>query len=150
MTPKWHLTKMASQNYIIGFLKQLINTLEPTPTVRHRKVKGISLWGGKNSTLKSHDQESESYNKFKNSLTQVSRWQITLGHFLARYAIFLRYHFLCLSYLSNSAGAFVMCHFGKVPLFPNSIKKCHFYLGVSVGCQTVIIYCFTGSSKRDY
>ena len=104
------------------------NNLEPTgtPTIRHRRVKGISLWSGKNSTLKSHDHEFESYNKFKNSLTQLSTWQITFGHFFARCATFVRHHFLWMLYLPISGGVFLMCHFWKVPLFSNGIKGRHF------------------------
>ena len=100
------------------------NALEPSPTTRHRKVKAISLWSRKNLTLKYHEHESESCNKLKNCLTQFSRWQITIGHFLARYAIFVRHCFLCVTYLSISGGVFVICHFGKVSLFSNGIKEC--------------------------
>ena len=32
----------------------------PTPTIRYKRVIGISLWSGQNLTLKSHDYESES------------------------------------------------------------------------------------------
>ena len=75
---------MVSHKYIIVFLKYYEHRamlIEPTPTVRHRKVIGISLWSGKTLTLRSHDHESESYiyDKFKNFLlkiTQLSAWQI--------------------------------------------------------------------------
>ena len=122
---------MASHNYIIGFLSSTTNTLltEPTPTIKHRRAIGTSFWSGKNWTLKSHDHESESYNKFKNfllKLTQPSPWQTTSGHFFAMYANFVRYHFLWVSYLSISGGALVMCYVCKVPLFLNGIKSCHF------------------------
>ena len=55
--------------------------IEPTPTVRHRKVIGISRWSGKTLTLRSHDHESESYiydklKKFLLKITQLSAWQI--------------------------------------------------------------------------
>ena len=73
---------MASQNYIVGFLKYY-NTLliiEPTSTtIRHRRVPRASFWSGKISVSKSHDHESESYKKFKNFLlkiTQLSPWQM--------------------------------------------------------------------------
>ena len=68
---KYHIAKMASHKYIIGVLKYYrFNTLliETTPTIRHRTVTRVSLWSGKNSTLKSTDHESESYNKFRNFL----------------------------------------------------------------------------------
>ena len=84
---KYHLTKMAPHNYIIVFLKYsrcVLATpmlIEPTRTVRHRKVIGISLWSGKTLTLRSHDHESESYiydklQKFLLKITQLSAWQI--------------------------------------------------------------------------
>ena len=125
ISQKWYLTIT-----LLAFWSTT-NTLliEPTPTIRHRKVIGISLWSGKNSTLKSHDHESEPYNKFKNFLlkiTQLSHWQITSGYFFARCAIFVRHHFLWVSYLSISGVVFVMCHFCKVPLFSNAIKWSHF------------------------
>ena len=45
-----------------------IRLIEATPTtIKHRRVPAISFWSGKKSTLKSHDHESEPYNKFKNS-----------------------------------------------------------------------------------
>ena len=86
---------MVSHNYIIVFLKYsrcVLATpmlIEPTPTVRHRKVIGISLWSGKTLTLRSQDHESESYiydklKKFLLKITQLSAWQIgePLGIFL--------------------------------------------------------------------
>ena len=101
------------------------NTLESIPKIKHRRIKGISLWSEKNSTLKSHDHESESYNNFKNFLTQVSPWQTTFGYFFAICAIFVRHHFLWVSYLSISGEEFAMCHFCKLQLFSNGIKGCH-------------------------
>ena len=83
----------------------------------------------KNSTLKAHDHEPGSYNKFKNfhlKITQVSPWQITSGHFFARSVIFVKHHLFWVSYLSISDGVLVKCHFCKVPLFSNGIKGCHF------------------------
>ena len=57
ISQKWHLKT------ILLFFRSTINTLliEPTPTIRHRRVIEISLWSRKNSALKSHDQESESF-----------------------------------------------------------------------------------------
>ena len=117
---KWRLTTT-----LLAFWSTT-NTLliEPTPTIRHRRVIGISLWGGKNLTLKSYYHDSESYNKFKNfflKITQLNPW-----HYFASCAIFVRHHFLWLSYLSISGRVFVMCHFYEVPLFSNGIKGCHF------------------------
>ena len=95
--------------------------IEPTPTVRHRKVIGISLWSEKTLTLRSHDHESESYiyDKFncKNYSAQCLANRVTLGDFFARCAILVRHHFLWVSYLSISGVVFVRCHFCKVPLF---------------------------------
>ena len=78
---------------------------------------------------KPHYNECESYNKFRNSflkMTLLSPWQITFGHFFAKCAIFVRHHFLWVSYLSISGGVFVICHFCKVPLFSKSLKGCLF------------------------
>ena len=79
--------------------------------------------------MKYRDHEFESHNKFKNCLlkiTQLSPWQIVFGHFFARFAIFVKQHFLRVSYLSISYRVFIMCRFCKVTLFWNSIKRCHF------------------------
>ena len=125
ISQKWHFTTtlLASWSTTSTLL------IEPTLTIRHRRVIGISFWSGKNSTLKSDDHKSESYNKFKSFLlkiTQLSPWQITSGYFFPRCAIFVRHHFLWVSYFSISGGVFVMCQFCKVPLFSNDIKGCHF------------------------
>ena len=126
---------MASHSYSIGFFSSTtkIVLIEPTRTIKHKRVIGISLWSGKSSTLKSHDHESESYSECKNFLlkiTQLSPWQITFGHFFTRVsAAFVRHHFLWMSYLSISRGVFVMCHFCKVPLFQMALKGTTF-----VGC----------------
>ena len=122
---KWHPTSIAFHNYIIGFLKyHQFNTLliESTPAIGHKIVIRIPLCSGKKLTLKLNDHESVSHNKFKNFLlkiTQLSPWQIaiTSGHFFAGCAIFLRKHFLWVSYLSIAGREFVICHFCKVPLF---------------------------------
>ena len=123
---------MESRNYIIGFLKYYQQPANRTYTQdQTQESNKISLsLVEKNSTLKSHDHESESYNKFKNVLlkiTQLSPWQIAFEHFFARCAIFVRHHFLWVSYLSIAGGVFFMYHFCKVPLFSNSIKGCYFY-----------------------
>ena len=117
----WHPTT------ILLALWGTTNTLiiEPTPTIRHRRLIGISLWSGKNLTLKSRDHESEPYNKFKNfilKITQLSPWQITSGYFFARCAIFVRHHFFCgchiclfqVEYLS--CLIFVRCHYFQMVL----------------------------------
>ena len=90
--------------------RRTINTLllNPTPTIRHKRVIQISLWSEKNSSLKSHDRESESYYKFKNSLlkfTQLSPWQITFGAFFRK-----------------------VCHFRKTPFLGDVIFTCFVYL----------------------
>ena len=120
---KWHLTTT-----LLAFWSTT-NTqpIEPTPTVWHRRVIGISLWSLKKSTLKSHGRESESYKKLKNFLikfTQLSPWHFLA--FLRKVCHFLRYHFLRVSYLSISGGVFVMCLFCKAPLFSNDIIGCQF------------------------
>ena len=125
ISQKWHFTTT-----LLDFWST-INTLltETTFTIRHRRVIGISLWKGKNSTLKSHDHESEPYNKFKNFLlkiTQLSPWQIISRHFFTSCVIFVRHQFLWVSYLFLSGGLFFMCHFCKVALFSNGIKGCPF------------------------
>ena len=79
---------MASHNYIIAFVKQYQHSAYRTyPYNQTQESTGISLWSQKNSTLKFHDHESESYNheSYKNFLlkiTQLSPWQITFGQFL--------------------------------------------------------------------
>ena len=125
---KWHPTWMASNNYIIGFLKhyQFNNLLiKPTPTIRYRRVIRISLWSGKNLTLKSNYHESEQYNKFKNFLLKITQAQslanITFGHFFARCAIFVRHHFcgyhMCLFQVEYLPCAiFVRCHYFQMTL----------------------------------
>ena len=139
---KYHLAKMAPNINVISQKWRLTTTLlafwsttntlliEPTRTIRNRRVLGISLWSGKNLTLKSHDRESESYKKFKNFFLKIT--QFSPLHFFARCANFVRQHFFC-----------------KVLLFSNGIKGCHFLLDISGGCQTVIIYYFISSLKRD-
>ena len=92
ISQKCHLTST-----LLAF-SSTTNTLliGPTPTIRHRRVIGTSLWSRKNSTLKFHDHKSGSYNKFKNFLlkiTQLSPWQIISGHFFTACAVFLRLHF---------------------------------------------------------
>ena len=77
----FHKNGVSQLHYYFSEVLPTPYRIEPTPTVRHRKVIGISLWSGKTLTLKSHDHESESYvyNKFKNFLlkiTQLSAWQI--------------------------------------------------------------------------
>ena len=86
---KWHLTTT-----LLAFWST-INTLliGPNPTIRHRRVIGISLWSGKNSTSKSHDHQSGSYKKFKNfhsKTTQLSPWQIMFWHFLTKVWYFFK------------------------------------------------------------
>ena len=84
---KWHLKKLASQNLTLLVFWSTTNTLliEPTPTVTHRRVIGISLRSGKKLTL--NDHEAESYNKCKNFILKITQfshpWQITLEHFFA-------------------------------------------------------------------
>ena len=133
---KYHLAKMAPSINDISqkwYLKTTIlafwsttNTLiiEPAPTIRHRIVLGISLSSGKNLILKSHDHESDSYNKFKNFLLKITL--LSPWHFFARCDIFARHHFLWMSYLSILGWLFAMCFFYKVPFFSNNIKVCHF------------------------
>ena len=69
ISQKWHFTTtlLASWSTTSTLL------IEPTLTIRHRRVIGISLWSGKNSTLKSDDHKSESYNKFKNFLLKITQ-----------------------------------------------------------------------------
>ena len=137
---KNHLAKTAPNINDISQKRHLTTTLlafwsttntlliEPTPTIRHRRVIEILLSSRKNSTLKSHDHDSESYNKVENfllTITQLSLLQITSGHSFARCTIFVRHYFLWVSCLSISSGLSVMCHFCKVPLFSNGIKGCH-------------------------
>ena len=157
--------KCHSRTYIIGFLKCYQPPAYRTysSTIRHRRVIVISLWIGKNSSLKSHNHESESYNKFKNSLlkiTQLNSWQMTFGHFFARDAIFMRHHFFSKPYLSISVEIFVVCHFCKVSLFSNDIKGCLFcwvlfFLSVS-DSATFAFYsyvhkeCSPGSANCNY
>ena len=92
ISQKCHLTST-----LLAF-SSTTNTLliGPTPTIRHRRVIGISLCIGKNSTFKSHDHKSGPYNNIKNFLlktTQLSPLQIVSGHFFAMCVIFLRLHF---------------------------------------------------------
>ena len=84
-------------------------------TTRHSRVIVISPWKWENSILKSHEHESESYNKFKNSLLKIT-------HPNTRCAISLELNFLWASYLSISRWVFVMCYYFKMPLFSNSIE----------------------------
>ena len=132
------------------------------------RVIGISLWSGKNSILKSHDHEWESYNKFKNPLlkiSQVSPWQINCGHFFVRCVNFLRHRFcfLCLILVCLFQEYFSCAIFCKVPLFSNGIKVClscwvSFVLGVSDGAVFVFYSyvrnlhkeCFLGLSNCNY
>ena len=117
---------MESRNYIIGFLNYQQHPVNRTYTQdQTQESNKISLsLVEKNSTLKSHDHESESCNKFKNVLlkiTQLSPWQITFGHFFARCAIFVRHHFLWVSYLPIAGGVFscaifVRCHYFQIAL----------------------------------
>ena len=121
---KYHLAKIApnvngiSQNWyltttLLAFWSTT-NTLliKPTAAIRHRRVIGISLWSGKNLNLKSHNHESESYNKFKNFLLEII--QLSPWHFFASCAILLRYHFCgCHVFLFQveylSCAIFVRC-----------------------------------------
>ena len=67
---KWHLTTS------LLVFSSTTNTLliEPNPTtIRHRRVPEISFGSRKISTLKSHDHESESYNKFNSFLLQINQ-----------------------------------------------------------------------------
>ena len=112
----------------------------------------------KNTTLqndilhKSPGAKCESYNKFKNSLlkiTLLSPRQITFGHFLARCAIFVRHHFMWVSYLSISGGVFVMCHFCEVSLFSNSIKGCFFcWMSLLQGVSDGAVFFIAMSVKK--
>ena len=79
---KNHLPKIAPNINDISQKRHLTTTLlafwsttntllvEPTTTIRHRRVIEILLWSRKNSTLKSHDHDSESYNKVNNHSAQ--------------------------------------------------------------------------------
>ena len=141
-------------NYITGFLKYYQHPANRTyPNNQTLEINRNVTTEQKNSTLKSHDHESESRNKFKNSLlkiTQRSPQQITFGHFFARCAVFVRHHFLPMPHLSIPGGVFVMCHLCKVSLFPNGIKGCHFcwvYLMVMSNCNYLLLF---SSLKRHY
>ena len=115
---KWHLTTCITNILLI----------ELTHTVRHMRLLGISP-RSRNLTLNSHDHESESYSKFKNFLLKIidlSPWQIILGYFLARCAIFVNHHVFWVSSFSISGRVIAMCCFSKVPLSLNDIKWCHF------------------------
>ena len=91
------------------------------------------------STLKSHDHESESYNKFKKFLLKNYSVQslaniATFGHFFLRYVIFLRHQFcrchICIFQLEFlSCAIFVWCHYFQMGL------KVPFLLGVRDGCH---------------
>ena len=135
---KFDLAKMApkinngiSQLITVGFLNTRL--IELTPTIRHSRVIGISLYSGKNQTLKSDDHELESYNKLKKFLlkiTQLSRpWQINFGNFFALHKVwrFYKAPFFMDATFVCFRGVFVMYHFCKVPLFSNGIKGCHFF-----------------------
>ena len=123
----------------------------------------------KNLTLKSHEHGSESYNKFKNSLSKIT--QLSLWAFF--YNVYHSYKtpFFGVSYLFTLGGVLVMCHFCEVLLFLNHIKGyflcwVSFLLGVydsavfvllqlamcirniPCGCKTVVICCFTSSSNQ--
>ena len=117
--------------------------------------------------LKSHEQGSELYNKFKNSLfkiTLLSPWKITFGHFFSTgSAIFVRHHFLWVfSYLFILGRVFFICYFCKVSLFSNGTKGClfcevPFLLGVSDAALLGLFICsyvhkeyFEGVSNCDY
>ena len=117
--------------------------------------------------LKSHEQGSELYNKFKNSLfkiTLLSPWKITFGHFFSTgSAIFVRHHFLWVfSYLFILGRVFFICYFCKVSLFSNGTKGClfcevPFLLDVSDAALLGFFICsyvhkeyFEGVSNCDY
>ena len=141
ISQKWYLTTT-----LLAFWSTT-NTLliEPTPTIRHRRVIGISLWSGKNSTLKSHDHKSESYNKFKNfhlKTIQLSPWQIISWHFLARCAIFVRLHFFkCHISLSQveylSCAIFVRWHYFQITLKSAIFVGCIWWLS---NCNYLLFY----------
>ena len=145
ISQKWNLTTT------LLTLWSTTNTLliEPTPTIRHKKVIDISFLSGKNSTLKSHDHESESYNKFKNfslKIPQLSPWHITSGHFSCKVYHFSKAPVFWVSYLFISVRVFVMCYFCNY-YFQIALKGA-ILLGVSDACQTVIFYGFTNSLKK--
>ena len=123
---------MASHNYIVGFLKYYqFNTLliEPTPTIRHRRVIRIPLWSGKNSTLKSNDHEFESYNKFKNFLLKITLripWQIEPWGIFSQAKPFLSGTIFCECHICLFQMEYLSFAICKVPLFSNGIKGCHF------------------------
>ena len=66
---------MASHNYIIGFLKYYHHLANRTYTYKQTQEsnKNVTLWSGRNLTLKSLDHASESYNKFKNVLLKITQ-----------------------------------------------------------------------------
>ena len=99
ISQKWHL-----ETFVIGLLKYYEYPAENP----------ITMDLNHNTNLKI---------PFKKSF---SLWHATFKHFFARYAIFVRHHFLWVLYLSILGGVFVICHFCKVPLFSNGIKGCFF------------------------
>ena len=157
---KYDLTQMTPNinngiTTILLFFWSTTNTLlkKHTPAIRHRRVKRISLWSGKNLTLKSHDHESGSYNKFKNFLLKITQfscpWQINFGHFLLLHkvcllwgTIFCGCHICLFQVEYLSCAIFIRCHYFQMAL------KCLNFVVCSDGCQTVIIYCFISSLKR--
>ena len=116
---KYYFTKMAFNINSISQKQHLTTTglafssttntllIDPTSTIRHRRVIGISLWSGKSQTLKSHNHESESYNKFTNFLLK-SLSQSLANNF---------WEFFCKVY-----------HFCKAPVFVGVIFQVD-YLG---------------------
>ena len=63
-----------SQLTLLVFLKYYQRSVNktPTPTIEDRKLIGISPWFGKNSILKFHNNEFESYSKFDNLVSKIN------------------------------------------------------------------------------
>ena len=80
-------------------------------------INGIS----QKSLVPSMNHTTNSRIPFKNHIFQPLAINLR-AFFFASCVIFLRNHFLWVSYLSISGGVFIMNHFCKVPLFSNSIK----------------------------
>ena len=136
MSPKWHLTKMAS-NVFWKYYQHHANRTSPTIRNKLGKLDFKIPW-----PLVCYILEIEEFTLKNHSAQPLGDniWQ-----FFGKVCHFCKSPFLWVLYLSTLGGTFVMCHFRKVPLFSYGIKGYFFcwvvfLLGVSDGAVFVLFY----------
>ena len=135
-----------SQLTLLVFLKYYQRSVNrtPTDTIEDRKLIGISPWFGKNSILKFHNNEFESYSKFEHFFSKINRSAQPLANNL--WAIFCKvYHFCKAPYFMGARFVYFRWSICHVPSF---VRYHYFHMALRgsyfAGCRFCWVYLISG------